>query len=361
MDNNKSTLKILHISDLHRGQDRSEIRWGNVREDVHRDIERHANTYGLIDLVVFSGDITYRGEKTEFDSVLHELQRLWGVFRQNSMNPRLVVVPGNHDLERPPAHDPLVAFASLMRTRTSVKDELFRNKNSGWYLTLSKAFSNYLAFLDDLRSSQIDLLMDVEGWLPGDFSGRFEINGLKVGVVGLNSAWTHLEGGDLSGKLDIYPEQLGAVVGGDLPSWSKNNNVSIVVTHHPVDWFNDEAQRDFNGEIYREGIFDAHLYGHMHESKPVNINIGAHNRKNLQAPSLYGLEKYRGEMTRHHGYSFVEFNAEKSVLEFWPRVFREKRAGGIQVVADSDILDGDDKSFVWPWKVTDRAGVLGKK
>lgn len=348
MDSLKQTLNILHISDLHRGQERDELVWGEVRGKFHKDVLRHMEDNGAIDIVIFSGDITSRGQKKEFSAVVAELQRLWSVFESRAVRPKLLVVPGNHDLVRPPQGDPLVVNALSLRGHPSVRADLFGRRSNAWKQSVKKAFKNYTSFVRALRDTGIDLVLDVEGKIPGDVSGKFSVNGLNVGVVGLNSAWTHVVGGNLINKLDIYPEQLASVVGQDAYDWSRDCHIALLVTHHPEAWLNDAARRDFKEIIFSQAVFDAHLFGHMHEPRPMNLQVGAYTSWSFQAPSLYGLEKIWGDLQRIHGFSFFKFRAAAEEMECWPRVVRRAVMGEVQILADDSMLK-ESESFKWKW------------
>ncbi len=348
MDSLDQTLNILHISDLHRGQERDELVWGEVRGKFHKDVIRHMEDNGAVDIVIFSGDITSRGQKNEFLAVVTELQRLWSVFESRAVRPKLLVVPGNHDLARPPQGDPLVVNALSLRSFPSVRADLFGRRTNAWKQSVKKAFKNYTNFVRMLQKTGIDLILDVEGKIPGDVSGKFSVNGLNVGLVGLNSAWTHVIGGNLVNKLDIYPEQLASVVGQDAYDWSRDCHIALLITHHPEAWLNDAAKKDFKEIIFSQAVFDAHLFGHMHEPRPMNLQVGAYTSWSFQAPSLYGLEKIWGDLQRIHGFSFFKFRAATKELECWPRVVRRTVMGEVQILADDSMLK-ESESFKWKW------------
>lgn len=360
MENTKK-LHWMHISDLHRGQDRTADVWAVVRQEIHDDVERQIKDRGPIDLVIFSGDMAFMGDAGEFESVREEIDRLWQSFLSFGSTPYLFIVPGNHDLVRPSSTSALRNMADIIRLKTEVRDELLSDKVSLYRDEAKMAFANFSKFIGDLRESEIPLALDVEGILPGDISARFNANGLQVGLVGLNSAWTHLSGGDALGKLDISVRQLNSVVGSDLPKWSRQNHVNLLVTHHPDTWFSKDAKEEFEGEIFNPEYFDAHLFGHMHENKPSLVSVGAHNRRSIQTSSLFGLEKIDGKDERRHGYYFAILDANKNSCEYWPRKFERKSGNVWQVTRDGEILKRDEKTFEQFWQVRELEGVSLKK
>lgn len=356
-----NTLHWMHISDLHRGQERTEEVWSVVRQEIHNDIKAQILKSGPIDLVIFSGDMAFSGAIDEFLSVQKELERLWATFAELGIVPKLFVVPGNHDLARPGKTSALLNFADIIRSKDDIRDELTSGAPSPYREELNTAFENYMNFLKNIQASGIPLIMDKVGLFPGDSSSRINVNGLDVGLVGLNSTWTHLGKGDLKGKLDISVRQLNSVVDNDLPCWSMQNHVNLLVTHHPLSWLNPESTEEFEGKIFIPEYFDAHMYGHVHDNYPKVSSVGAHNRRVIQTASLFGLEKVKGVTDRRHGYYFAKLSADTDTCSFWPRRF-EKKVGNVwQVAADGPLLSRDERHFEQPWKVREVKGVQLKK
>src|SRR4051812_49150853 len=96
-----STLSWLHLTDLHQGIVDQEWLWPNVRAEFYADLQRLVDRTGGWDVVVFTGDITQSGSEAEFAAVSETLRSLWVFFKTLGTEPKLIVVPGNHDLQRP--------------------------------------------------------------------------------------------------------------------------------------------------------------------------------------------------------------------------------------------------------------------
>jgi len=75
--------------------------WPNVEEMFLKDLDYLRTQVGPWDLVLFTGDITQRGTEPEFDAVDKLLQKLWSLFNNWDFAPKLLAIPGNHDLVRP--------------------------------------------------------------------------------------------------------------------------------------------------------------------------------------------------------------------------------------------------------------------
>src|SRR5262249_52138860 len=85
---------VLHLSDLHFTQRaQADVWYGQLAEDL-REME-----CDRIDVLVLSGDLTQRADKTELEAMRRFLLRLSTDFR---ISPgQVVMVPGNHDLSWP--------------------------------------------------------------------------------------------------------------------------------------------------------------------------------------------------------------------------------------------------------------------
>lgn len=346
MDQN-NTFHWLHISDYHEGQKFSRELWPQIRSRLIENIKNHCENNGPIDLVIFSGDIAFKGDTSEYHSIKDELVNLWDVFRSMGQEPKLFLIPGNHDLVRPPATSPLTILAPMLRLQPGVKAEIFNDDSSTYRKELMAAFSNYQQFVDEL-SELIPTAMHTKGKIPGDSSGVMNINGLRIGIIGLNTAWTQLSPLTEKGQLDLYIEQASSVTNGDIPTWISANHLNLLVTHHPTDWLQVPAIDDFNTEINVAGYFDAHLFGHMHENRPEMKYTPWGEQRAFQVASLFGMEKVNGETRRKHGYFFVKADAKQAQWRVWPRLI-EKKTNGWDLGRDPSYLKGDNLHFDMGW------------
>lgn len=318
------TFSWLHLSDLHIGQQGQHL-WPNFRSQFHEDIRYLLQENGPVDLVIFSGDLTQTATPSEFDALNLELQKLWAIFAEFESKPYFFVVPGNHDLTRPSTSDARVKMLKNWHQDAEVTRELFSGKDNQYLSTITSCFENYTKWHSAL---EIPVAPAQLGMLPGDTSCVIAVNGLKVGLVGLNSSYMQLSNGDFEGKLLVSPRQLFAVTNGDAATWCEANDFNLLVTHHPTEWLESVARGNFNKEIYKPGRFVAHLYGHMHEAAAqTNSQNGGPERRTMQASSLFGLEHW-GELNdnkRIHGYSLNKLQVEHASAKWtmWPRVRME--------------------------------------
>ncbi|MBD8696736.1 metallophosphoesterase [Stenotrophomonas sp. CFBP 13718] len=336
------TGRALHISDLHYGMGHQGTLMPAFKAVLFDDFRLMAEVHGPWDLVIFSGDLVQSGSANEYQALEYFLSEIWECFNRIGFQPKLFCVPGNHDLVRPSSGSPVAKAMAHWWDGADVSNELFDAPSEYRHL-VDKSFSNYSAWLQNTR---IPLVTCVNGVLPGDSMASVDINGIAIGLVGLNSSWLQIRGGDLKGALHVDTRQLLGVCG-DPDAWSRQKDVTLVVTHHPVDWLHLNSQAEWRSEIDTNGRFDMHLFGHMHEpGLHSNQSGGGSNRRGLQAASLFGLEQVGDRrIDRRHGYSLISFSKRGDSVDasIFPRTARVILSGERRLVPDVDLgLDRND-------------------
>lgn len=345
----KSTLRWLHITDLHCGMSEGKRLWPNVKEQFFEDLRHvHART-GPLDLVLFTGDLTQRGTAENFKELEEELDELWEELAGMGSRPALVAVPGNHDLARPDAKKPAVRAMRMWNDDAEIREEFWSSPDCDYRGVVSEAFKEYAAFSARFEAKHPwpKGYTVQKGALPGDLSVSIEKDGVRYALVGLNSAFLQLDGGDYLGRLDLDPRQLTEACGKNPPRWVRNHGVALLLTHHPTTWLHRRALDAFRSEIAPPGRFFAHLFGHMHESRAVTMMIGgADALRESQGSSLLGLETWGdGRQQRIHGYSAAGFDIEGERGEYllWPRAAVRNQAGAYQMVIDTTFKLNDER------------------
>jgi len=319
--------------------------WIQVKEQFHNDIKKYYEKNGKLDLVIFSGDLTQKADPKEFEAVIEEIHELWELFKSLGEPPKLFVIPGNHDLTRPGADSALLPALDNWRKRETNIKSLLEKDEHPFRKEIKAAFQNYTSFIEKLSDNDIPLLIDHHGVIPGDCSGVLETNGLKIGLVGLNTAWSQLESTKTKGELEFSHSQLHKAVNQSISKWTQANDINILVTHHPVNWLTKAAIEEFNDEVNPLDRFDAHLFGHMHEHDARIQEYSQSSRKrDIQVASLFGLEKVGIDKTdRAHGFYFAKVIGDSNQLLMWPRIANKINAGGWRIFADNSALpEGGD-------------------
>ena len=340
----------LHFTDLHQGLDAQGWLWPGVREILFADLEKLHDRCGPWDLVLFSGDLTQRAAPEEFARLSQTLAQLWAHLKALGSTPSLLAVPGNHDLVRPDPRRPESLVLARWPNFPEVQVEFWRDKTSPYRQLVDQAFANYSAWE---QQQPFCALQRKYGMLPGDFSSVVTRGDLRLGIVGLNSAFLQLTGDNYEGKLAVDVRQFHAACEGDGPAWVKNCDFTLMMTHHPPDWMSPGAREHFFGEVVTPGRFAAHVYGHMHEHMTTSLSIGGSAvRRQIQGSSLFGLETFGdGKQDRRHGYAAgriaVDDRGDASV-RLWPRVARRHAAGHWRIVQDLDAFELSDDQGTRP-------------
>jgi len=329
--------------------------WPNVEEIFLNDLKILREQVGPWDMVLFTGDLTQRGTKPEFDEVDKLLQKFWSRFKEWGFTPELLAIPGNHDLVRPEDQTDTTLLTLLHNwSLPEVQTPFWNNSDSPQRELISTAFQNFTHWWT--HTSLPKPAMFNSGLLPGDCSVSYKAgDDFNLGIVGLNSAYLQLAGGDFEKKLHLNVRQFHAACKENGADWTKQHDLCLLLTHHPNTWLSAEALKGFSGEIhFPPERFALHQFGHMREGGLTTVSHGGGGeRRRQQGASLFGLESW-GEMEekREHGYSLCELKLEGNEfsLRIWPRCVSEKQGGGRKLGRDEsfdlDELDGGTKPIV---------------
>jgi len=258
-------LSWLHISDIH-FYPKNEWRDNESRKAllVHLKEVFSSAISSRPDFVFCTGDIAFGKTResplseqyTQAKSFFDELLIICGNNNIPLPRERLFVVPGNHDINRGSINsDAQAALNNFAATPDAYIDTINRRFNDR-----TKEFKDTITRLDEYSEF-------VKDYLPHqyDVNGRHyyahivELDGLKVGISGFNSAWT------CSGPEDDRNIWLAA-------EWQFNEALRIIgdvdvrigLIHHPTDWLN-AAERDITKRRISSD-FDFWLHGHNHNA-----------------------------------------------------------------------------------------------
>lgn len=267
----KNKITWLHLSDIHFNAN-SEWRDSITRDSFiqYLDVLIKDNPELKPDLIFCTGDIAfgeikasslseqYQQAKDFFDKLLKSCGLDAPLPKE-----RLFVVPGNHDVNRQRINQ-LLQNGLL----DSVKD-----KSDSYYIS-SKFETSNNSDLKDVLVRLNEYGEFVESYLPHQhtdddrycFSKTLEVNGVTIGVGGLNSAWS------CSGEMDDRSVLLAA-------RWQlnkittnlRNADIKIGLIHHPVDWLHSSERIEASQRFEQE--FDFMLHGHIHNAW-INPGIG---------------------------------------------------------------------------------------
>ena len=93
-------IAYLHLSDLHIGDVLQKTILSNVRNEIKEDIAYIVGKLGRLDFIFFSGDLVQSGSKEEYEKFSDFLDELLLLLKEKGFTPKVLFVPGNHDLQR---------------------------------------------------------------------------------------------------------------------------------------------------------------------------------------------------------------------------------------------------------------------
>lgn len=244
--NNKfRKVSWLHLSDFHMGKEgysqRSVLR--KIVDKVKEKIERE----GEPDFVFVTGDIANKGLKTEYESFWEQFIEPLEALMPTLLAEKLYMIPGNHDLNR----DKNDAFDRTLLLRPT--GPYFSPEESSL-----KRRDIVVARFEDFIAHDITGYSDLFNKKEGAYSVKIEKNGCTVGVVGINTAWLCKDEHDYK---RLTP---GKSLVENALSGTKGAELTIVLGHHPIDWFSTDHARPINSMLGHEHVL--YLHGHMHDA-----------------------------------------------------------------------------------------------
>ncbi|WHA43278.1 metallophosphoesterase [Agrobacterium larrymoorei] len=350
---NLNRFRWLHFSDIHVGMKGQDHLWARFGHLLDADLEKLLKRAGVVDLILFSGDMVQKGLASEFDRFDEIMAKIMDRVAEFQDRPQMIALPGNHDLTRP---DPLDSHAFALSNyweKPEIRERFWDKKGGDYRDFIGKAFESFSSWQARAIEAGVHVRPNKRGILPGDASYVLERSNGTLGVAALNSTWLQLGGGDYTGRLHVDASQLLEITDLDPDKWASSVDVSLLVTHQPPTWLHANKPSTWENDINPTGRFDMHLYGHMHVPDTSTVTHGGgHARRSVQAASLFGLEIYGAAVERIQGYSLCEVQiAEQSrKLTVWPRTLIQVSGGEMKLAQDlSQNIDENTGSFSMPY------------
>jgi len=248
----------LHLSDWHQKGD--DFDREVVRDALLEDINQRRKIspdLDSVDLILFSGDLTFNGKADEFDAAYNFLIK--PIFKSLGLSEdegkrRLCLVPGNHDLDRSELQN-LDIDISIKKPK-DIDDVLRTEWKRKGVLSPFGAYANFV------REHWQSSFGDEPGYA---YARRFEVNGKTIGIVGLNSAWYSARNHNSAGETVDY----GQLVVGERQVYETLNKLGsvdlvIALMHHSFPWL-----LDFDRDIVEERLSrGCHFIVHGHQHQP---------------------------------------------------------------------------------------------
>ena len=191
----KGTVTWLHLSDLHACRPKTGWEAKGILDNLENDFKKLQQQHNLRpDLIFFTGDAAFGqlgpGEGKSITEQFQEAENLFQKIR-NCFSPpvpkeNLFLVPGNHDVNRTKVMSMIhKGFDQLVKMKHDVVQEILsdmiRDKDANWQGVMTP-LEDYRQFLEE--HGYTHLLQDPDRLIYGHIR---EIEGVKVGIAGLNS------------------------------------------------------------------------------------------------------------------------------------------------------------------------------
>lgn len=281
---NSKKITWLHISDLH--IDSSEDNDNSiVREAFLNDIGDLIDNGLELDFIIVTGDVANKGKIKDYAIANLFFQKL--LERTKIEKGNLFIVPGNHDLD----------ISKISKSNGGIFiNELVDGKDNSRLndimqsILMESCGAKFSSFFKKISSTRYD----IKNKFLGNYYRIINVEGQKIGIAGLNSAWLSQGKGESENlHMAVGERQIRDLI--DFDSL-KHNLLNICIYHHPMSLW---LEFDKSKELIKNK-FDFLLCGHFH--RPGNSIDAVNASVELQAGALYYSREY------HNGYSIYQFD-----------------------------------------------------
>ncbi|WP_428098065.1 metallophosphoesterase [Candidatus Rariloculus sp.] len=261
-------LRWLHLSDFHlKGKDT----WSQdvVLQSLLVDVSNRYSLPSPVDFIFVTGDLAFSGKQEEYvivDDFLNRLLTETGVSAE-----RLLLVPGNHDIDRNIEIDAFAGARSILKNSIEI-DKFIGDKARR--RTLYRRQSAFREFSNKLCGR------DLHSESSYQHAVQYNLHGLNISVLLIDSSWLS-EGGEADSHSILVGER--QLI--DMPNEYPESTLTIGLMHHPLDWlapFEHAAIKNLLAER-------CHLLfrGHVHEDSVETITQARNQMKIFTAGASY--------------------------------------------------------------------------
>ena len=264
----RKPLRWLHLSDFHlKGADK----WSQdvVLQTLLDDISNRYSVPNSVDFIFITGDLAYSGKSEEYilaEEFINQLLMVTGVCVE-----RLMMVPGNHDINRNTEIDAFRGARSVLNNAIEVDKILGDEARRRTILRRQREFREF--------SNRV-YKRDVYSETSYQHAIKHNFCGLNVSVLLIDSSWLSEGGRTDSHRILVGERQLI-----DLSKTLTDSSLTIGLMHHPLDWlapFEHSAIKNLLTEQCQ-----LLLRGHVHEDSVETISQSGNQMKVFTAGASY--------------------------------------------------------------------------
>jgi len=334
----------LHFSDIHLCSPKSGWEYKRIIEKFKEDLQSLREEHGLIpDMIFFTGDAAFGqlgdGAGKPISEQFDESEEVFSAIRETYYPPIpkacFFIVPGNHDVNIAKVNENTDnGFGGSLKglSHEEIKrtlENLMHENKIGWH-DFSRRLEDFNRFLQ------------AQGYIYDNFdkdrliwSHTCVIKGVKVGIAGMNSAWS-------------YNKKIPKLfMAGHYQAQSLLNNIGdahikVALMHHDTKGLIDAEATSFEREL--EENFDFFLHGHEHDAW---VSEKADGHAKIASGALYDSS------SKESGYNIVRLDLTTMTGKVWLRKYFPKGGGWGKEVVPNHAPDG-----IWSLKkLSDRVTV----
>lgn len=302
-------LTWLHLSDLHFDSPNSGWDAEHVLETLEADLKLMQGLHGVRpDLIFFTGDAA-NGQRRDapghrmsdqFAGAHGFLSRVREAFTPFVPQENLFLVPGNHDVNRGEVSPEQTEWLDGDRSADEVLG-LIKDTPKQWRRYMER-LDDYLLFL---KEHGYEHLLQDGGRLV--YAVTREVQGVAVGVAGMNSAWSCGRNGE-KGRLWMGARWQVTAARTAL----RQAQLKIALVHHPSNWLVEQEDPDMGRRV--ETNFHFCLHGHEHQEWVSQ----SEEHVRVAAGACYDRSD------KENGYNFVQLNPSTGEATVWLRRYHPR-------------------------------------
>lgn len=305
-------MLLLHLSDIHfnnRDVNRPYDQNLGLRGDTVDDVKKMCASIGKnVDAILISGDIAYHGQPSEYDYAATWLQDELCPAAGCSFKD-IFVIPGNHDVDRKAAAEPIHEDA-----RKALRDTPIGMSNAAIKRYVDSEASSEMLFkpIESYNRFAAKFLCEVgfyqekTGQKPYALRDFTLNDGSILRVWGFNSVLV-CDADDDVNKMFVDPSAAEVI--------RRDDGIThLVMCHHPFNWLRNRSE--FQSRI--EAVAKIHLFGHEH-------NLRVEDSRRFTRIRAGALHPDRDEIGWQPGYNLINLSVSgppnKRVLDIqlWVR------------------------------------------
>jgi predicted MPP superfamily phosphohydrolase len=231
-------IRILHLSDIHFGQERNDgsvIFQDDVRDALTRDSALMKTVLGSAHAIVVTGDVAFGGAKAEYDKAGIWLDALCDTVgcQRNAVH----TIPGNHDVDRKKIDYTVELMHDKLRKCgpddvDEIMAKILGNTDNKTVVSAGATalFDKLSAYREFAARYESDFESEAKPVCVKDVSFP---SGHKLRFLGMTSVQV----------CDANDKRETMILGSNQYIFKPQENVEyVVMCHHPFTWFKDEAK-----------------------------------------------------------------------------------------------------------------------